>query len=123
MIKTYKKGHQVMQTNKNLIRSFEIKGVRVKNMKDENLGEITEIMINKKQGKIDYVVVSFGGFLGIGDKFFAIPWPVLTYHPENDSFRVDISREEFKNSPGFSKDHWPDSYDPYWTETTTNYYL
>ncbi|MDP1724089.1 MAG: PRC-barrel domain-containing protein [Alphaproteobacteria bacterium] len=48
-----------MQTNKNLIRSCEVKGVKVKNMKDKNLGEIVEIMINKTQGKIDCVVISF----------------------------------------------------------------
>ena len=54
-----------------------IKGSRVVNVKEEHLGKIEEVMIDTEEGKIAYAVLSFGGFLGIGNKLFAIPWEAL----------------------------------------------
>jgi hypothetical protein len=112
-----------METNRNLIRSCDVKGVDVKNMQDESLGEIEEIMLDKTQGKVAYVVLSFGGFLGMGDKFFAMPWHIFEYDEAGDCFRIKTSQEKLKNSPGFDKDHWPNSSDVYWSSTVTNHYI
>jgi hypothetical protein len=111
-----------METGKNLVRSCDVKGVDVKNRQNESLGEIEEIMIDKIQGKVAYLVLSFGGFLGMGDKLFAMPWHIFDYDAAEDCFRINVSKEKLENSPGFDKDHWPDSSDAYWTSTVTKHY-
>ena len=61
-------------------------GEDVYNTKDEDLGDIKEIMLDMNNGKIAYAVLSFGGFLGMGDKLFAVPWSALTLDTENKRF-------------------------------------
>jgi hypothetical protein len=61
-------------------------------------------------------VLSFGGFLGIGDKLFAIPWQALQLDPDNKCFVLDVDKEMLDNAPGFDKDHWPSMADPQWAE-------
>ncbi|MDP1880134.1 MAG: PRC-barrel domain-containing protein [Parachlamydiaceae bacterium] len=108
--------------NKGLIRSSKIKGMNVKNMQDENLGKIEEIMFDRTQGKIAYLVLSFGGFLGMGDKFFAMPVHIFNYDAHEDCYRIDINKGKLKKSPGFDKDHWPSSSDSYWIKEVNDHY-
>jgi len=77
------------------------------NKKEEKLGEIKDFMIDLSTGKIDYAVIEFGGFLGIGEKFFAVPFRLLALDTENESFVLDQSKEVLEKAPGFDKDHWP----------------
>ena len=58
-------------------------------------------------GKISYLVLDFGGHLGFGNKFFAIPWKVFTYNEEQDCFILNAAKEQLKNAPGFDKSNWP----------------
>ncbi len=105
-------------------------GDAVKNSKGEKLGEIEEIMLDLTAGRVIYAVLSFGGFLGIGDKLFAIPWQALTIDTENEVVIFDVEKEVLEDAPGFDKDDWPTTvseddtwlvevyeyyhYDPYW---------
>lgn len=83
-------------------------GEDVYNRQDEDLGDIKEIMLDMQQGRVAYAVLSFGGWLGMGDKLFAVPWEALQLDTANKRFLLDVSKEHLKNAPGFDKDHWPD---------------
>lgn len=97
-------------------------GEDVYNAADEDLGDIKEIMIDMQQGIIAYAVLSFGGFLGMGDKLFAVPWKALTLDTVNKRFVLDVSKDRLKDAPGFDKDDWPDLADPTLAGTLNTYY-
>lgn len=84
-------------------------GDPVVNASKEHLGEIKDIMLDLEAGRIDYYVIEFGGFLGIGVKYFAIPYRLLKLDAENKRFIFKEGREKLKNAPGFDMDHWPDT--------------
>jgi len=87
-------------------------GDRVRNSAGEDLGKVEEIMIDLASGRVAYVVLSFGGFLGIGDKLFAVPWSALRIDEGEHQFVLDVDRHTLENAPGFDKDNWPDMADP-----------
>ena len=97
-------------------------GDDVYNAAGENLGDIKEIMLDIHTGKVAYAVLSFGGFLGLGEKLFAVPWSALTLDTENKGFVLRASKEQLESAPGFDKDHWPDMTDPLWVKTVNSYY-
>ena len=88
----------------------------------DSIGTIEAIMLDVASGRIAYAVLSFGGFLGMGSKYFAIPWSALTLDATEKRFVVDISREKLESAPGFDKDHWPAMADRRWaTELHAHY--
>lgn len=84
-----------------------ITGDRVVNPQGQDLGTIHEIMLDVHHGKIAYAVLSFGGFLGLGNKLFAIPWDMLTIDPPDHSFVLDVRKEQLEGAEGFDKANWP----------------
>jgi sporulation protein YlmC with PRC-barrel domain len=105
-----------------LMSASTLEGNDVCNRADEELGEIKEIMLDVPSGRIAYAVMSAGGFLGIGDKLFAIPWSALTLDTEGKRFILDVSKDRIKNAPGFDKDHWPSMADQAYGGTLHSYY-
>jgi sporulation protein YlmC with PRC-barrel domain len=99
-----------------------LQGDSVRNDAGEELGEITDIMIDVPTGRVAYAVMSVGGVLGIGDKLFAIPWSALRLDTENKCFRMNVAKERFDEAPGFDKDHWPTMADQRWAEEVHTYY-
>jgi sporulation protein YlmC with PRC-barrel domain len=97
-------------------------GNDVYNNAEEDLGDIKEFMIDMASGRIAYAVLSFGGFLGMGDKLFAVPWEALKLNTDNHRFVLDIDREMLKSAPGFDKDHWPSMADPTWAAGVHRFY-
>jgi len=97
-------------------------GYKVKNGAGEHLGQIEEIMIDLPTGRVAYAVLSFGGFLGIGSKLFAVPWAALRMDPRNGDFIIDVARERLEQAPGFDRDHWPDMADPAFETQIYGYY-
>ena len=97
-------------------------GEDVYNHKDEDLGDIKEIMLDTNTGTVAYAVLSFGGFLGIADKLFAVPWKALKLDTENKRFILNVDKERLEAAPGFDKDDWPDMADPTWQNTINSYY-
>lgn len=99
-------------------------GDDVRNLEGESLGEIEDIMIDVEAGRIAYAVLSFGGFLGIGDKLFAVPWSTMTLDIDEKAFILDIDKEMLEDAPGFDKDDWPEtiSEDDTWLVTVYEYY-
>lgn len=97
-------------------------GNDVYNYQDEDLGDIKEIMLDVHSGEIAYVVLSFGGFLGMADKLFAVPWSVLKLDTVNKRFQLNVEKARLESAPGFDKDDWPDMADPAWQATINSYY-
>jgi hypothetical protein len=91
-------------------------GEDVYNNKGEKLGEIKEVMLDVEKGRVAYAVLSFGGFFGVGDKLFAVPWNALTLKLEtlDKRFILDVEKERLESAPGFDKDNWPDMADEAW---------
>ena len=110
------------------LSSSSICGTDVVNPQKESLGDIKDVMIDTTSGRVSYAVLSFGGFLGIGDKYFAIPWQAFTIDSDDKQFVLDVPKEKLENAPGFDKDQWPTNanhdylvevfryygYEPYW---------
>jgi len=97
-------------------------GNDVYNLKDEDLGDIKEIMLDIRTGRVSYAVLSFGGFLGMGDKLFAVPWSALTLDTTNKRFTLNVEKDRLKNAPGFDKDQWPNMADASWAKSVHDYY-
>ena len=97
-------------------------GNDVYNDAGENLGTIKEFMIDMASGRIAYAVLSFGGFLGMGDRLFAVPWQALKLDTANKRFALNVVKEKLKNAPGFDKDHWPSMADPSWATSVHTFY-
>jgi hypothetical protein len=97
-------------------------GNNVSNHLDESLGEIKEIMLDMRNGKIAYAVLAFGDFLGLGGKLFAVPWNALTLDTENKCFKLSIEKSRLESAPGFDKDDWPDMADHLWADKIHSYY-
>lgn len=97
-------------------------GNNVYNSKTENLGDIKEIMLDMRTGRVSYAVLEFGGFLGMGSKLFAVPWSVLKLDTVEKRFIFDVSKESLENAPGFEKDDWPNMADPAWEKGIHDYY-
>lgn len=113
-----------------VLSASSIMSDKVVNAKGEALGKVEDLMIDLGRGRISYAVLSFGGFLGIGDKLFAIPWEALTLDAENKRLILNVDKERLEKAPGFNKDSWPKvpindwladvytfyGYQPYWTD-------
>ncbi len=91
------------------LTASSIIGDKVRNGKDESMGEINDIMIDITTGKIDYVIIELGGFLGMGTKYFAIPFGMLQVDADKKMFVFNQEKEMLENAPGFDLDHWPDT--------------
>lgn len=97
-------------------------GDKVTNREGEDLGEIKELMIDPQTGHVGYAVLSFGGFLGMGDKLFAIPFSKLELRPDKHDFLLNVPKDRLKNAPGFDKDNWPKMADRAWGTEIHTYY-
>ncbi|NUP88134.1 MAG: PRC-barrel domain-containing protein [Burkholderiaceae bacterium] len=97
-------------------------GNEVVNHNEENVGDIKEIMLDVQSGRVAYAVLSFGGFLGMGEKLFAVPWSALKLDTENKRFTLNVDKERLGAAPGFDKDKWPNMADPAWSSAIHSYY-
>jgi sporulation protein YlmC with PRC-barrel domain len=91
------------------LTASSIIGDKVVNDEGEHMGHIKDIMLDIRSGKIEYYVIEFGGFLGMGEKFFAIPFYLLKVDPEHKDFRFSEKKETLRKAPGFDKHHWPET--------------
>ena len=110
-----------MKTYRHLLASGTLIGDKVVNQQNEDIGKIEELMISVEEGRVSYAVMSFGGFLGFGNKFFAVPWATLHVDENNKCFVINVDKERLKEAPGFDKDHWPDM-TPEWAAEINTFY-
>jgi sporulation protein YlmC with PRC-barrel domain len=104
-------GNNLMGPNANfpvsILTASSIIGDRLVNNSGLDVGKIKDIMINIHEGNIQYVVIEFGGFMGFGEKLFAIPYSSLKLNPKDHNFVLDVDKKFLASAPGFDKDHWP----------------
>jgi sporulation protein YlmC with PRC-barrel domain len=106
------------------IRSSQLVGMRVRNKENKDVGAIDDAVVSLGSGKIRYAALSFGGFAGLGNKLFAVPWEALTLKfAEKDRYLVfDVREDDLKNAPGFDKSNWPNVADASWAASIDKYY-
>ncbi len=91
-----------------LLTSNTLTGTRVINRKDETLGTISDIMLNVEEGGIAYAVMASGGFMGIGERLYALPWYALALDTERKCCVLNADKASFEETPSFDKDHLPE---------------
>jgi len=108
-------------------RAGDVMRMSVMNPQGQDLGKIKDLVIDLHTGKIRYAAISFGGFLGIGDKLFAVPFQALTLKQNASDnvryFEIDVDKKRLERAHGFDDDHWPDFADPAWGAANDKLYL
>ena len=94
----------------------------VRNSTGDDLGSLEDIVIDWQHSRLAYPIMSFGGFLGIGDKWFVIPFDAVTLDPVNNNFIFDVDKQRLENAPGFNQDQLPDTTDPNWDQEIRSYW-
>lgn len=87
-----------------LIAADKVEGTKVYNRAGDLLGTVDEVMIGKRSGKVAYAVMSFGGFLGIGERYHPLPWNVLDYDEDKGGYVIDMDENRLKSAPHFSRE-------------------
>ncbi len=117
-----------------VLTASKLSGNRVRNLQGEELGTIEELMVDLSNGRMAYGVISVGGFLGMGETLFAVPWDALKLTDDGSEFILDVDKDKLKQAPSFEKNNWPDmtatewgkiihlyyGCTPYWEETDTS---
>lgn len=85
-----------------LIGSDKVDGTAVYGADDRKIGTIQRVMIDKVSGKVAYAVVSFGGFLGMGEDYYPLPWANLTYDTRLQGYRVGVTEDQLKGAPKYN---------------------
>lgn len=104
-----------------LISSGKVEGTKVYAADGEKIGTIDHLMIGKRSGRVEYAVMSFGGFLGMGGSYHPLPWDALDYDTDRDGYVVDIDKERLMEAPSYTRDARPD-YDRSFGENVYAYY-
>lgn len=86
-----------------LIASDKVEGTKVYRSNGDKIGNIDRVMIDKITGKVAYAVMSFGGFLGMGEDYYPLPWSLLTYNPRLDGYEVNITDQQLKGAPHYGR--------------------
>ena len=105
-----------------LIASNKVEGTAVYDGQGLRLGSVNHFMVNKLNGRVAYAVLSFGGFFGIGQKYFPLPWNELTYDPTLGGFVVDIPKETLEGAPAYADEANADWGDPTYGRRINDYY-
>jgi len=123
-----------MDESTRFIPTSRLKRYDVVNKQGQDMGQVQTFVVDMVVGRIAFVVVSFEGFLGISDKWFAMPWELLSWSTDNKKFILDMSKETLREAPGMDKNSWPDNIDfemvakayshfgvaPYWDSSYPN---
>ena len=91
-----------------VLKASELIGMSVQGIDGKKLGDIKDLVIDPEEGGVEYAVLEFGGFAGIGDKYFAVPWEALQLDHPNKYLMLDVHKKDLKTAPGFDKNNWPD---------------
>ncbi len=109
------------ESSSDLIASDRVEGTAVYNREGEKLGHISSFMVEKRSGQVRYALLSFGGFLGLGNDHYPIPWSMLNYDTDKGGYVVDLSKETLENAPRHVVDPRPE-YDEAYGRNVFSYY-
>jgi sporulation protein YlmC with PRC-barrel domain len=101
-------------TTHRVLAASSQKGAQVHNFAGEQLGKVDDFVLDFDSGRIAFVIVSVGGFLGFGDKLFAVPWDLFSTRKDHHEFFLDVEKQMLLDAPGFERSAWPDMGDPSW---------
>lgn len=102
-------------------RGSKLVGADVKNSAGKDLGKIKDVVVDPESGRVAYAVLQFGGFMGVGDKLFAIPWRSMQLR-DDDLVTLDIEKSQLENAQGFEDKDWPNMADQQWATTTHKHF-
>lgn len=106
----------------NTIRASSVTGTSVFNREGEKLGSIDDLVIDKETGAARYAIMSFGGFLGLGEMFHPLPWETLQFDRKLEGYVVDLNKDALEAAPNFAPDNEPDWRDRRYGEDIRMYY-
>ena len=109
-------------TGGTLIAAGQVTGTNVYNRAGEKLGDVYDLMINKQSGQVEYAIMSFGGFLGIGDTYHPLPWKALNYSPREGGFVVDVDKQRLEGAPSYGATDTGVWDDPAYGRRVNDYY-
>lgn len=103
------------------LRASQVIGMAIHNPQGDNVGSVTDVVIHAESGKVRYVAVTYGGFLGIGDKLFAVPYDAFKFKVDPNStdkhvLVLDVTQKQMEGAQGFDQNHWPDFADRRFTD-------
>jgi len=116
------KSNPATDETSDLIASDKVEGTAVYNAAGDRLGTVYNFMVGKRSGKVAYAVMSFGGFLGLGESYHPLPWEVLTYDTQKGGYVVNLSREQLEGAPRYSASEGPDWADVAYGRRINEYY-
>lgn len=102
----YREGLPVEETSR-LIASNKVEGTAVYGSDGERLGSIYNFMVNKRSGRVEYAVMSYGGFLGMGQRYYPLPWRMLTYDTREGGYRINLTERDLRDAPSFDRNSEP----------------
>jgi PRC-barrel domain len=105
-----------------LIASDKVEGTAVRRANGDKLGTIKRVMIDKRSGKVAYAVMTFGGLLGIGDEYRAVPWSLLRYNERLDAYELNVTDDQLRNAPVLAAGWDTGSLDRDWERSVHDYY-
>lgn len=102
----YREGIAIEETSR-LIASNKVEGTAVYGRDGERLGSIYNFMVDKRAGKVEYAVMSYGGFMGLGTRYYPVPWRMLTYDTRMGGYVVDMTERDLERAPSFDRNSEP----------------
>lgn len=115
-------GSRDPRSSATLIASDKVEGTAVRRSNGDKVGTIERLMIDKVSGKVAYVVMSFGGFLGLGEDYYTLPWTTLRYNTELDAYEANFTDEQLRGAPRRDESGGDPSFDRDWEEHVHRYY-
>ena len=113
---------EVSSVTHSLIGADKVEGTAVYNTAGDHLGEVHDVMIDKLSGRVAYAILSFGGFLGIGEKYHPLPWNALKYDTSQGGYVVNLSKAELEGGPAYDEGHEPAWGDRVYEKQVHDYY-
>ncbi len=110
-----------------MIRASQLTGMNIENSQGESVGEVNDIVLDANNGRVKYLAVTYGGFLGLGDKLFAVPYEAFACHQDPDDadehvLVLDVTQKQLEGAQGFDQDHWPNFADRTFTQDLDDRY-
>ncbi|MCO6047963.1 PRC-barrel domain-containing protein [Aeoliella sp. ICT_H6.2] len=104
-----------------VVRASNVIGHNIVNPQGDDVGEINDLVLDPTNGQIRYAAVTYGGFVGIGDKLFAVPWQAFQCRPDSENsgefiVTLDVTQQQLEGAEGFDQDNWPNFADPNFTQ-------
>ncbi len=122
MVTTTETAPAAAPPRRDLIASDRVEGTPVRRSDGEKVGTIARLMIDKRAGRVAYAVMSFGGFLGLGEGYYTLPWSVLSYNEELDAYEVNLTEDQLKNAPARNEEGSDPALDRDWEDEVHQYY-